>query len=185
MAADLEHPERVVGFHFFNPVAVLPLLEIIRGQRTDDVTLATAFAVGKELKKSSVLVKDAPAFVVNRLLTRFTSEVFRAIDAGTPLDVVDTALDPLGLPMRPIALLQLVGPAVAHHVGETLHDAFPDRFGDSANLARIAESGLPLMVDDEINPEVVKLLEVGDRPLTADQVRERALDALAGGSRPV
>jgi 3-hydroxyacyl-CoA dehydrogenase/enoyl-CoA hydratase/carnithine racemase len=179
MAADLEHPERVVGFHFFNPVAVLPLLEIIRGERTDDATLATAFAVGKELKKSCVLVKDAPAFVVNRLLTRFTSEVFAAIDAGTPLAVVDSALDPLGLPMRPIALLQLVGPAVARHVGETLHAAFPDRFAASANLARIAEAGKPLMVDDEINPEVVALLEVGSEPLTGDQVRERALDALA------
>jgi 3-hydroxyacyl-CoA dehydrogenase/enoyl-CoA hydratase/carnithine racemase len=183
MAADLEHPERVVGFHFFNPVAVLPLLEIIKGERTDDVTLATAFAVGKELKKSSVLVKDAPAFVVNRLLTRFTSEVFRAIDAGTPLDVVDSALDPLGLPMRPIALLQLVGPAVALHVGESLHAAFPDRFGDSDNLRRIADSGLPLMVDDEINPDVVKLLEVGSAPLTGDQVRQQALDALAEETR--
>jgi 3-hydroxyacyl-CoA dehydrogenase/enoyl-CoA hydratase/carnithine racemase len=179
MAADLEHPERVVGFHFFNPVAVLPLLEIIKGERTDDATLATAFAVGKELKKSSVLVKDAPAFVVNRLLTRFTSEVFNAIDAGTPPDVVDAALDPLGLPMRPIALLQLVGPAVAYHVGETLHHAFPDRFGSSPNLATIAESGLPLMVDEQINPEVVKLLEVGSTPLTGDEVRRKALDALA------
>src|SRR5205085_7685209 len=117
MAADLEHPERVVGFHFFNPVAVLPLLEIVRGQRTDDATLATAFAVGKDLRKSCVLVSDAPAFVVNRLLTRFTSEIFAAIDAGTPLETVDTALDPLGLPMRPLALLQLVGPAIAQHVG--------------------------------------------------------------------
>jgi 3-hydroxyacyl-CoA dehydrogenase len=179
MAADLEHPERVVGFHFFNPVAVLPLVEIIKGERTDDATLATAFAVGKELKKSCVLVKDAPAFVVNRLLTRFTSEVFGAIDAGTPLDVVDAALDPLGLPMRPIALLQLVGPAVANHVGETLHAAFPDRFPLSANLAKIAEAGLPLMVDDEINPEVVKLLDTGSAPLTGDEVRRQALDALA------
>jgi 3-hydroxyacyl-CoA dehydrogenase/enoyl-CoA hydratase/carnithine racemase len=179
MAADLEHPERVVGFHFFNPVAVLPLLEIIKGERTDDVTLATAFAVGKELKKSSVLVKDAPAFVVNRLLTRFTSEVFNAVDAGTPLDVVDSALDPLGLPMRPIALLQLVGPTVAYHVGETLHQAFPDRFGDSPNLKKIVDAGLPLMVDDEINPEVVKLVAGGSAPLTAEQVRQKALDALA------
>jgi 3-hydroxyacyl-CoA dehydrogenase/enoyl-CoA hydratase/carnithine racemase len=179
MAADLEHPERVVGFHFFNPVAVLPLLEIVRGERTDDPTLATAFAVGKELKKSSVLVKDAPAFVVNRLLTRFTSEVFAAIDAGTPLEVVDTALDPLGLPMRPIALLQLVGPAVAYHVGETLHRAFPDRFGASPNLKKIVDAGLPLLVDDEINPEVAKLVEGGSAPLTAEDVRGKALDALA------
>jgi 3-hydroxyacyl-CoA dehydrogenase/enoyl-CoA hydratase/carnithine racemase len=179
MAADLDHPERVVGFHFFNPVAVLPLVEVVRGERTDDATLATAFAVGKELKKSGVLVKDAPGFVVNRLLTRFTSEIWRAIDAGTPTTVVDTALDPLGLPMRPMKLLQLVGPAVAWHVGETLHAAFPDRFGSSPNLARIVEGGLPLLVDDEINPEMVQLLDTGNAPSTAEEVRQRALDALA------
>ncbi|MFF5175884.1 3-hydroxyacyl-CoA dehydrogenase NAD-binding domain-containing protein [Micromonospora sp. NPDC000089] len=179
MAAELEHPERVVGFHFFNPVAVLPLLEIVRGERTDDATLATAFAVGKQLKKSSVLVKDAPAFVVNRLLTRFLGTVFAAVDAGTPLDVANSALDPLGLPMRPLALLQLVGPAVAYHVGGTLHAAFPDRFEVSENLKRIAESGQPIVVDDQINAEVAKLLVVGDQPLTAEQVRQNALDALA------
>ncbi|MEH0842036.1 3-hydroxyacyl-CoA dehydrogenase NAD-binding domain-containing protein [Micromonospora sp. CPCC 205711] len=179
MAEELEHPERVVGFHFFNPVAVLPLLEIVRGERTDDVTLATAFAVGKQLKKSSVLVKDAPAFVVNRLLTRFLGTVFAAVDAGTPLDVANSALDPLGLPMRPLALLQLVGPAVAYHVGGTLHEAFPDRFAVSENLKRIAESGQPIVVDDQVNDEVTKLLVVGDQPLTAEQVRQNALDALA------
>ncbi len=124
-AADLKHPERVVGLHFFNPVAMMPLLEIVRAESTDDATLATAFAVGKALKKSCVLVKDAPAFVVNRLLTRFLGEVYAAVDAGTPLDVANEALDPLGLPMRPLALLQLVGPAVAQHVAETLHAAVP------------------------------------------------------------
>ncbi|MDG4759348.1 3-hydroxyacyl-CoA dehydrogenase NAD-binding domain-containing protein [Micromonospora sp. WMMD710] len=179
MAAELEHPERVVGFHFFNPVAVLPLLEIVRGERTDDATLATAFAVGKQLKKSSVLVKDAPAFVVNRLLTRFLGTVFAAVDAGTPLDVANSALDPLGLPMRPLALLQLVGPAVAYHVGGTLHAAYPNRFGVSENLKRIADSGQPIVVDDQVNDEVAKLLVVGDQPLTAEQVRQNALDALA------
>ncbi|MCW3844078.1 3-hydroxyacyl-CoA dehydrogenase NAD-binding domain-containing protein [Micromonospora yasonensis] len=179
MAEDLEHPERVVGFHFFNPVAMMPLLEIVRGERTDDATLATAFAVGKQLKKSSVLVKDAPAFVVNRLLTRFLGTVFAAVDQGTPLDVADSALDPLGLPMRPLALLQLVGPAVAYHVGGTLHAAFPDRFGVSENLKRIADSGQPIVVDDQVNEEVAKLLVVGDQPLTAEQVRQNALDALA------
>ncbi|GIJ28933.1 3-hydroxyacyl-CoA dehydrogenase [Micromonospora qiuiae] len=179
MAEGLTHPERVVGFHFFNPVAVLPLLEIVRGERTDDATLATAFAVGRQLKKSSVLVKDAPAFVVNRLLTRFLGTVFAAVDAGTPLEVADRALDPLGLPMRPLALLQLVGPAVAYHVGGTLHAAFPDRFAVSENLKRIAESGQPIVVDDEINTEVAKLLVVGDQPLTEEQVRANALDALA------
>jgi 3-hydroxyacyl-CoA dehydrogenase/enoyl-CoA hydratase/carnithine racemase len=167
MAADLEQPERVVGLHFFNPVAVMPLVEVVRAERTDDATLATAFAVGKALKKSCVLVKDAPAFVVNRLLQRFLGEVFAAVDAGTPLEVADAALDPLGLPMRPLELLQLVGPAVAYHVAQILHAAYPDRFPVSDNLRRMAEEG----------PSAT--LVVGDTPLTAEQVREGALDALA------
>lgn len=85
MASQLRHPERVVGFHFFNPVAVLPLLEIVRGERTDDAALATAFATGKALKKSCVLVKDAPAFVVNRVLLRLLAEIVRTVDEGTPI----------------------------------------------------------------------------------------------------
>jgi 3-hydroxyacyl-CoA dehydrogenase/enoyl-CoA hydratase/carnithine racemase len=179
MAADLAHPQRVVGLHFFNPVAVMPLLEIVRGARTDDATLATAFAVGKKLKKSSVLVKDAPAFVVNRVLSRFLGEVFAAVDAGTPPAVADAALDPLGLPMRPLTLLSLVGPAVAHHVSETLHDAFPDRFGVSENLGRIAAAGIPLLSDGELSPQAAAQLEVGDTALSTEEVREKALDALA------
>ncbi|MDG4823800.1 3-hydroxyacyl-CoA dehydrogenase NAD-binding domain-containing protein [Asanoa sp. WMMD1127] len=180
MAADLEHPERVVGFHFFNPVAVMPLVEIVRAGQTDDPTLATAFAVGKQLKKSCVLVKDAPAFVVNRLLTRFLGEIYAAIDAGTPVEVANTALDPLGLPMRPLALLTMVGPPVALHVAKTMHAAFPDRFGVSDNLGRIVESGRSLTDrEGEIDQSVVALLQVGDAPLTAEQVRDKALDAIA------
>jgi 3-hydroxyacyl-CoA dehydrogenase/enoyl-CoA hydratase/carnithine racemase len=181
MAAELAHPERVVGFHFFNPVAVLPLLEIVRGAQTDNATLATAFAVGKQLRKSCVLVKDAPAFVVNRLLTRFLGEVLGAVDEGTPLAVADSALDPLGLPMRPFALLQLVGPAVAHHVGQTLHAAFPDRFAVSDNLARIVAAGKTSLytVDGDIDPDVAASLQFGDKPMDAEAVRQRALDAMA------
>ncbi|NUO61700.1 MAG: 3-hydroxyacyl-CoA dehydrogenase [Hamadaea sp.] len=179
MGADLKHPERLVGFHFFNPVAVMPLLEIIRAEHTNDVTLATAFALGKQLKKSCVLVKDAPAFVFNRILTRFFGEIYNAIDLGTPLDVANTALDPLGLPMRPLELLQLVGPAVAAHVGKTMHGAYPDRFKVSPSMEKIVAAGQPLLVDDEINPAVVELLAGGQTPLTAEEVRERALAALA------
>ncbi|MFC5814510.1 3-hydroxyacyl-CoA dehydrogenase NAD-binding domain-containing protein [Nonomuraea harbinensis] len=189
MGEDLAHPERLVGFHFFNPVAVMPLLEIVRGGATDDATLATAFAVGKALKKSSVLVKDAPAFVVNRLLTRFMGEVIGAVDEGTPLEAAEHALDRLGLPMTPFALLQLVGPAVGLHVAETLHEAFPDRFGVSANLAKLVAAGKPGVYrpDFSLDEEAVALFAggsgVADGPSTADQVRVRVLRALAGEIR--
>jgi len=189
MAADLAHPERVVGFHFFTPVAVLPMLEIVRAARTDDPTLATAFAVAKALRKGPVLTADSAGFVVNRLLLRSMGEVLAAIDEGTPADVADGALAPLGLPMSPLMLLQLSGPAVAQHVQETLHAAFGDRFPVSENLRRIAEAGhRTLLAWDEqgrqvLDPEVAGLLVQGDRPSTAEQVRERVLLALAQEAR--
>ncbi|MFE2751880.1 3-hydroxyacyl-CoA dehydrogenase NAD-binding domain-containing protein [Actinosynnema sp. NPDC059335] len=185
MASGLKHPERVVGFHFFNPVAVMPLLEIVRAAKTDDATLATAFAVGKQLKKSSVLVKDAPAFVVNRLLTRFMGEVVKSIDEGTPFEVADKATEPLGLPMSPLVLLQLVGPAVALHVAETMHAAFPDRFGVSENMKRFVEAGKTAVYQwdstgkQSVDPEVQALWSFGDQPLSGDEVFARALEALA------
>ncbi|MFC6080384.1 3-hydroxyacyl-CoA dehydrogenase NAD-binding domain-containing protein [Sphaerisporangium aureirubrum] len=181
MAADLRHPERVVGLHFFNPVAVLPLLEIVRGERTDDAALATAFAVGKALRKSSVLVKDAPAFVVNRLLVRLMGEVIGAVDEGTSIETADHALDGLGLPMTPFTLLQLVGPAVALHVAETLHEAFPDRFAVSANLAELVKAGKPgvYAADMTVDPEAREIFAgAGDGP-GAVEVKDRALRALA------
>ncbi|TDC95085.1 3-hydroxyacyl-CoA dehydrogenase [Saccharopolyspora aridisoli] len=185
MASKLKNPERVVGFHFFNPVAVLPLLEIVRGEKTDDASLATAFAVGKKLKKSSVLVKDAPAFVVNRLLTRFMGEIIAAVDEGTPFEVADNALEELGLPMSPMVLLQLVGPAVAQHVNGTMNAAFPDRFGISENLQRFVDEGkTAVWTFDEsgntvVDPEVAELWKSGDKPSTSEEVRDRALNALA------
>ncbi|WP_435129996.1 3-hydroxyacyl-CoA dehydrogenase NAD-binding domain-containing protein [Actinacidiphila sp. bgisy144] len=184
MAAKLAHPERVVGFHFFNPVAVLPLLEIVRAEATDDPSLATAFAVAKQLKKTAVLVKDAPAFVVNRILTRFMGEIQNVIDEGTPIDVAEKAVEPLGLPMSPLVLLELVGPAIGLHVSETLHGAFPDRFTVSPNLAAVVKAGKRgFYVYDsgapELDPEVAALLQQGDTVLTEEQVRARVLDAVA------
>ncbi|MFF4531253.1 3-hydroxyacyl-CoA dehydrogenase NAD-binding domain-containing protein [Streptomyces sp. NPDC001407] len=184
MASKLKHPERVVGFHFFNPVAILPLLEIVRGEQTDDAALATAFGVAKKLKKTAVLVKDAPAFVVNRILTRFMGEIQNIIDEGTPVETAEKAVEPLGLPMSPLVLLELVGPAIGLHVSETLAGSFPDRFKVSPNLSAVVKAGKRgFYVHDsgkpELDPEVLALLVQGDSVLTEEQVRDRVLDAVA------
>jgi 3-hydroxyacyl-CoA dehydrogenase/enoyl-CoA hydratase/carnithine racemase len=181
MASGLKHPERVVGFHFFNPVAVLPLLEIVRGERTGDAALATAFATGRALKKSCVLVKDAPAFVVNRVLLRLLAEIVKTVDEGTPIEVAERAAAPLGLPMPPFVLMGLVGPAIALHVNETLHGAFPDRFPLSGNLAKMVAAGKSgvYLPDFSLDPEVVKIFGGGTSPSTEEQVLARALAALA------
>ena len=186
MAADLDHPERVVGFHFFNPVAVMPLLEIVHGDATDDATLATAFATGRALKKTTILVKDSPSFIVNRLLGRFMSEVGRIVDEGTPVAVADAAFGGVA-PMPPFMLLSLVGPAIALHNNETLAGAFPDRFYVSPALARVVAAGKSsyYLADGSIDPEVEALGEQPAEPvaLTADEVRERTLAGLADEAR--
>ena len=184
MADGLEHPERVVGFHFFNPVAVLPLVEVVRAPRTDDATAATALALAKDLKKNAVLVADAPGFVVNRVLLRLMGEVMAAVDEGTPVEVADAALAPLGLPMSTFTLLQLVGPAVALHVAETLHADLDERFLVSPNLRAIVSAGRAGLYDwradgtPYVSDETAALLLVGDRPSTAEQVRDRVLTAV-------
>jgi 3-hydroxyacyl-CoA dehydrogenase/enoyl-CoA hydratase/carnithine racemase len=189
MASGLAHPERVVGFHFFNPVAVLPLVEVARGSLTDDAAVATAVAVGRQLKKNCVIVADRPAFVVNRVLTRFLGEITSTVDEGTPFEVAEHAADPLGLPMTPFLLLQLVGPRIALHVAETLHDALGDRFAVSPKLRALAESGKSsvYLPDFSVDPEVIGLLSGGGAPTTGpstgpstrSEVLERALEGLA------
>ena len=155
-----------VGLHFFNPVAVLPLVEVVRTPQTTDEQLVTAFDVVKKLKKRGVLVTDAPAFVVNRVLTRMTTVLMDAIENGNTVEETDDAALSLGLPMAPSVLLQMVGPRVANHVLETLHASYPDRFPLSPTLANYADG------KDEI---VVR----GNARRTVDEIREDALEAIA------
>ena len=189
MTEGLKNPERVVGFHFFNPVAVMPLLEVARTSSTDDATTATAIAVGKELKKTMIICKDAPGFVVNRLLTRFMGEVTDAVDEGTPTDVADSAMMEIGFPMSPFQLLDLVGPGVALHVSETLHNNLGPRYRISPTMQRMVKEGVRYFyVKNEdgsvgANPAAMALVEKGTSPSTAEQVRSRALKALAEEAR--
>ena len=166
MGADLEHPERVVGMHFFNPVAVLPLVELVRTPQTDDVTLATAWAVTGKLRKRGVLVRDAPAFVVNRLLSRTTTVLMDALEHGNSVDETDEAMLRLGLPMAPSVLLQMVGPRVANHVLHTLHDAYPDRYPLSPTLDNFADGKDDIVVSEHA-------------PRTVDEIHQAVLEAMA------
>ncbi|GAB4000146.1 3-hydroxyacyl-CoA dehydrogenase NAD-binding domain-containing protein [Glycomyces albus] len=184
MASKLARPERLVGMHFFNPVAVMPLVEIIATEQTDTETLATAYAVAKKLKKTAVGSADRPAFIVNRLLGRMLAEVTGAVDEGTPAEVADVALDELGLPMRPFALLELVGLQVAWHLCAHLNEDLGPRFPISENLRRLAEADMPVF-DPEAKGEgklteaAKGLVELGDKPSSAEEVKHRVLSGLA------
>ena len=166
MAEGLSRPARLVGLHFFNPVAVLPLVEVVRTTHTDDVTLATAWDVVQKLRKRGVVVSDAPAFVVNRVLTRMTTVVMDALERGNSVDETDEAALRLGLPMAPSVLLQMVGPRVANHVLHTLNAAYPDRFPTFQTLDNYADGGDEIAVREQ-------------SPLAADELHEAVLEALA------
>lgn len=187
MASVLEHPNRLVGFHFFNPVAVMPLIEVVKTDTTDDATLATAMRVAKDLKKTAVITRDTPGFVVNRLLAKVLGEAMHAVDTGTPFEVVDHALDPLGMPMTPFELLELVGLKVGAHVLDTNHAAAPDRFFESPNLHALADYGKLFDRDgkgkikgfDKQAKKIVAAGSLGNEPMTAEQFRERVETGLA------
>ena len=161
MAEGLERPERLVGMHFFNPVAMMPLVELVRTHETDEASLATTWAVADKLRKRPVLVNDAPGFVVNRLLTRMMVVLLDAIERGNSVDETDEAVLALGLPMAPSVLLQMVGEQVAQHVRGTLQAAYPERFaitgdGPVRSVEEIREAVLEALAD-----EVSQILEEG------------------------
>jgi 3-hydroxyacyl-CoA dehydrogenase/enoyl-CoA hydratase/carnithine racemase len=189
MSQGLEHPERVVGFHFFNPVAIMPLLEVARTSKTDDATTATAVNIGKELKKTMIICKDAPGFVVNRLLTRFMGEITDAVDEGTDPQVADNAMRSIGFPMSPFELLGLVGPGVALHVSETLNANLGPRYRISPTMQAMVKEGVKTFYikgeDGKFtaNPAALALVHKGTTPSSAEEVRLRALKALAEEAR--
>ncbi|MFE1663404.1 3-hydroxyacyl-CoA dehydrogenase NAD-binding domain-containing protein [Microbacterium sp. P02] len=186
IGATLAHPERLVGFHFFNPVAVMPLIEIVKTPQTNEAALSTAFVVAKNLGKNAVLTADAPGFVVNRLLAKVMGEAARAMYEGTPLLVVEKAFAPLGLPMSPFQLIDLVGWKVAAHVQDTMAHAFPDRFYASENFHQLAE--LPTVLEKDKSGKVTgwskpaeKVLKgaVGSSPSSEAEILRRVQDGLA------
>ena len=183
IGSKLAHPERLVGFHFFNPVAVMPLIEIVRTDATTDAALSTAFVVAKGLGKNAVLTADAPGFVVNRLLAKVMGEAARAVYEGTPLLTVEKAFAPLGLPMSPFQLIDLVG-KVAAHVQDTMAAAFPDRYFASENFHQLAE--LPEVVEKDKNGKVTgwtkaaqKVLVTASSPVSEEEILNRVQTGLA------
>ena len=188
IGAKLKHPERVVGFHFFNPVAVMPLIEVVNTPATDEATLATAMATAAALRKNAVITADTPGFVVNRILAKVLGEAMHAVELGTPFETVVEAQRHFGLPMDPFVLLDLVGLKVGAHVLDTHHTAFPDRFFESPALHELAEAGVLLDKDSKGQSKGIdkKALEIvakhrpdGAEPYTVEQLTARLEDGLA------
>ena len=184
IGAKLAHPERVVGFHFFNPVAVMPLIEVVKTPHTDDATLSTAMVTAAKLYKNAVITADTPGFVVNRILAKLLGEAMHAVDTGTPFEVVNESIKPFGLPMTPFELLELVGLKVGAHVLDTHHAAFPERFFESKNLHRLAEHGKIFDRDAKgkvkgFDKKAMAIVFGGASPMAGDEILRRVEDGLA------
>ena len=114
------HDHRVVGIHFFNPVAKMPLVEIVRTPHSDEQSLATAIGLAARIGKTPVLVNDGPGFLVNRVLIPYLAEAMAIASEGTPIPVIDLAARRWGMPMGPFELLDEIGLDVAKHVLQAL-----------------------------------------------------------------
>ena len=184
IGAKLKHPERLVGFHFFNPVDRMLLIEVVKTPHTDDATLSTAMVTAAKLYKNAVITTDTPGFVVNRILAKVLGEAMHAVDTGTPFEVVDGSVKPFGLPMTPFQLLELVGLKVGAHVLDTHHAAFPDRFFESENLHKLADYGQIFEKDSKgkskgYDPKAIAIVAGGTTPMTGEELRTRIEDGLA------
>lgn len=143
MAAITKRPDRFIGTHFFNPVPVMRLLEIIRGFETSEETLAIAKAWGEKIGKECIVVKEAPAFVVNRVLCSMINEAFFVLGEGlATAEDIDKGMT-LGCnhPIGPLALADLIGNETLLHVIEGLHRELGDKYRPAPLLVQLVRAG--------------------------------------------
>ncbi len=174
IASSVKKPERVLGFHFFNPVHRMPLVEIIRGDKTSDEATITAVAFAKKISKTPIVVKNSPGFLVNRILGPYINEGALLLEDGALIDEIDKAMVEFGMPMGPLNLLDEVGIDVGFKVASILHEAFPERMAPSAviekmhqdkRLGKKGKKGFYLYdgKSKQVDPEVYKLINHEDQ----------------------
>jgi 3-hydroxyacyl-CoA dehydrogenase/enoyl-CoA hydratase/3-hydroxybutyryl-CoA epimerase len=127
--------------HFFSPVARMPLLEVIPGERTAPGTISTAVALGRRMGKTAIVVKDRPGFWVNRILAPYMNEAAHILLAGASIEEIDAVMVQFGFPVGPIALLDEVGLDVAQKASGVLHAAFGERLAPAPALDAMVKAG--------------------------------------------
>ncbi len=140
LSSCLKNPGRLVGLHFFNPVALMPLVEIIRGNETDETVVQQALAFGKNIGKLPLAVKSSPGFLVNRILMPYILEAVTMVDEGIPAEVIDKAATDYGMPMGPIELADTVGLDICKSVANILSEALGMPLPD--NLKQLSDKKL-------------------------------------------
>jgi len=139
LTASTEHPERFVGMHFFNPVAKMPLVEVIAGEKTSAKTMATTVALAKRLGKTPIKVKECAGFLVNRTLLPYLNEAAKMFEEGESVERIDEVLKDFGMPMGPFTLADEVGLDIGQKVSDILYEAYGDRMKPSSVLRKMTE----------------------------------------------
>ncbi len=179
-------PERFVGIHFFNPVHLMPLVEVVRGTKTSQTTLAAAVEFVKQLKKIPVVVRGTPGFLVNRVLMPYLNEAGVMVEEGVPVKAIDDAMRAFGMPMGPLRLIDEIGIEVALEVGKELAGAFSDRMSVAPILLKLHSAGLRGRKGgagfylyrgrrERPNSRVRKMVGVKERALDPLQIQRRLL----------
>jgi len=188
MAEAAKRPDRVLGLHFFNPVAQMPLIEVVKGKLTSDETLAAGVAFVKRIGKTPLIVSDSPGFLVNRILTAYGNEAGLLLEEGATVDRVDRAMEAFGMPMGPFTMMDVVGLDIAHHTAESIRTALHldpaeqsrifDRLFEAGRLGKKTGQGLYRYEGKEKhgNPELDTMLAavrkergLTPRPMITDQ----------------
>ncbi|RMH17110.1 MAG: hypothetical protein D6701_07940 [Gemmatimonadetes bacterium] len=194
MAEGLRRPEQFGGLHFFNPVHRMPLVEVVRGARTSDETVATLYALALRLGKVPVVTRDGPGFLVNRILGPYMNEAGFLLAEGASIESIDRAAVQFGMPMGPLRLMDEVGLDVAHHAGQSLYEALGERLAPAPPLIALAETdrlgrkggvgfyryekGRETGVDDTVYADLAECVPADHRPFDAHEVQTRLVLAM-------
>ncbi|MBB3189886.1 fatty acid oxidation complex subunit alpha FadB [Halomonas cerina] len=197
LAENLTRPEHFCGMHFFNPVHRMPLVEVIRGEKTGDAAVAATVAYARAIGKTPIVVNDCPGFLVNRVLFPYFGGFGQLMAQGADFQRVDTVMERFGWPMGPAYLLDVVGMDIAMHAGEVMAEGFPERMGDEDDRRVIRamvdherlgqksgkgfyayeedRKGKPQKVNDEAAIELVEGLAKEQREFSDEEIISRLM----------
>jgi 3-hydroxyacyl-CoA dehydrogenase/enoyl-CoA hydratase/3-hydroxybutyryl-CoA epimerase/enoyl-CoA isomerase len=196
LAKALKHPERFCGMHFFNPVHVMPLVEVIRGEKTSEETIAATVTFARAMSKSPVVVNNCPGFLVNRILFPYFNGFETLLRDGADFRQIDKVMERFGWPMGPAYLMDVVGIDTGHHAAEVVSEAYPDRMKldfkpvstlmyESGRLGQKSGSGYyryekdkrgkPKKLVDDSALEIVARVARGHRELSDEDIEWRMM----------
>jgi len=196
LAADLKRPENFLGMHFFNPVHMMPLVEVIRGAKTSDEAVATVVSYAKKMGKTPIVVNDCPGFLVNRVLFPYFAGFAGLVRDGADFQAIDKVMEKFGFPMGPAYLLDVVGIDTGVHANEVMAEGFPDRmkadyktsmevmfennrYGQKNGVGfykyETDKKGKPKKVVDEATYELIKPVVADAKEFDAEEIIARCM----------